>query len=61
MEHLGYSIDHKQLCDDERLGKMRASHMLSSAKHMLACFLSPTVLGSCGKDPPIAHTGKATV
>ena len=52
MECLGYSIDHKQLCDDERLGKMQASHTFSSAKRMLACSLSPTVSGSCGKTPP---------
>ena len=58
---LRWQCEHKRGAKMKRLGYSRYRKRLYRDNYMHQGSLSPTVSGSCGKDPPIAHTHLATV
>src|SRR3989337_454945 len=58
---LRWQCEHKRVARMKRLGYSRYQKRLYRDNCMHQGSLSPMIFGSCGKDPPIAHTPLATV
>ena len=58
---VGCTYDQNRLGLYNRISSLAHRTRPHFAEHVCQDGISPTVSGSCGKDPPIAHTHMATV